>query len=79
MRKKRAVKRRIPYPSMPPPASKVTTWSDYFIWCAACYRARDNFGRIWRNRGITLLEVSAEWDPPIPKPPRRVGLGPRSA
>ena len=66
MRKKRAVKRRIPYPLVPPLASMVTTWSDYFIWSAARYRARDNFGRIWRNHGISLPESSAEWDPPIP-------------
>ena len=77
MRKKRAVKRRIPYPFVPPPAYKVTSWDDYFAWCAARYRARDNFGRIWRNRGVTLPEVSTEWDPPIPKPPSSSGPRPK--
>ena len=62
---------------MPPPDSKVTSWSDYFIWCAAHYRARDNFGRIWRNRGITLPDASVEWNPPIPKPPPSSGPRPK--
>jgi hypothetical protein len=77
VRKKRAVKRRIPYPFVPPPASKVTSWDDYFAWSAARYRARDNFGRIWRNRGVVLPEVSPEWDPPIPRPPSSCGPKPK--
>ena len=77
MRNKQAVKLRIPYPFMPPPAPKVTSWDDYFTWSAACYRARDNFGRIWRNHGVTLPEVSAEWDPSIAKPPSSSGPKPK--
>ena len=62
---------------MPPPTPKATTWGDYFIWSAVRYWVRDNFGRIWRNRGITLPEVSAQWDPPIPKLPLLSGPRPK--
>ena len=77
MWKKRAAKRRIPYPFVPPPASKVNTWDEYFIWSAARYRARDNYGRLWRNHRVSLPETCAEWDPPIPLPPPGAGPKPK--
>jgi hypothetical protein len=74
-KKRRAVRRKLPYPFVPPPAARVRNWGEYHIWCAARYRARDNFGRTWRKYGVSLPDASPEWDPPIPFPP--AGRGPR--
>lgn len=63
-----SVRRRIPYPFVPPSADAIADWDEYYIWCAARYRARDNFARFWRYYGVVLPAVSEKWDPPIPEP-----------
>ena len=59
---------KIPYPLVPPTADQVLNWEDYYIWCAAKYRARDNCGRTWRPKSYALPPISAKWDPPMPEP-----------
>lgn len=69
-------KRRLPYPFVPRSVDKVTSWEAYDIWCAARYRARDNYARFWQRYRVVLLASSDCWDPSIPEP---VAVGPHPA
>ncbi len=69
-------KTRYPYPFIVPSRSLVVSWGlkDRLRW--ARRRARDNYMKPYKRRGIPIPPMSDKWDPPIPDPPSPVGPRP---